>query len=139
MMKTFWSVLAKVLFVFVLIQGWFLYDFYHKNEALVADNVNLEQQLLAANESLDAANEKIVTLEKNSLDSVLKETNEAVVQGWETLLDAVEGELEKAKKSIGSTIDDLRPEEPTENDSLDTPEPEESIKKPSNIIPGERT
>lgn len=138
-MKTFWSVLAKVLFVVALIQAWFLYDFFNKNQTLIADNVNLEQQLLTANESLVAANKKIEILEKNSIDSVLKETNKAVVEGWETLLDAVEGELEKAKKSIGSTIEDLRPEEEsTSGDSLTIPK-EENVEQSPKVIEGERT
>jgi len=137
-MKSFWSGLAKVLFVFALIQGWFLYDFFNKNQRLLADNARLEQQLLSAGESLAVANKKIETLEKNSIDTVLKETNKAVVEGWETLLDTVEGELEKAKKSIDSTIEGLRPEESIESDSLHIPE-EGTIESSPKVISGERT
>ena len=64
-MKSFWSVLAKVLFVLVLIQAWFLYDFYNKNQALIVDNVQLEQKLLAANESLVGVNAALTCLNIN--------------------------------------------------------------------------
>ena len=141
-MKSFWSVLAKVLFVLVLIQAWFLYDFYNKNQALIVDNVQLEQKLLAANESLvgvnaalTSANTKIEVLEKNSLDSVLKETNKAVINSWQALLNTVEGELEKARKSIDATVDDLRQELPADGGKSDGEKKQES---PA-IIKGERT
>ena len=141
-MKAFWSVLAKVLFVVVLIQAWFLYDFYNKSQFLIVDKVLLEQQLLAASESLVSANEALVSangkielLEKSSLENVLKETNKAVVNSWEALLNTVEGELNKARKSIDSTIEELRQELPAEDDKLDG----ESRQEPSTIIKGERT
>jgi hypothetical protein len=141
-MKAFWSVLAKILFVVVLSQSWFLYDFYNKNQDLIAVNVQLEQQLLGANdalasvnEALTSANNKIETLEKNSLDNVLKETNKAVVNSWQALLNTVEGELDKAKKSIDATIDDLRKELPDDGAKSDG----EKKQQPPVIIKGERT
>jgi cell shape-determining protein MreC len=135
-MKAFWSVLAKILFVLVLVQTWFLYDFYSKSQVLIVNNVQLEQQLSVANkalanvnEALATANKKIVTLEVSSLDSVLKETNKAVINSWQALLNTVEGELNKARESIDSTIDDLRQELPVDGKKQETPV----------IIDGERT
>lgn len=149
-MKKFWSTLAKILFVLVLIQAWFLYEFYNKNQDLIVGNVALEQQLLSASDSLatvtdslTAANKKIEVLEKNSLDSVLKETNKAVINSWEALLDTVEGELEKARKSIDSTIDELRQELPADGGQLDgqadSESKEPSTKEAPKVIQGERT
>jgi predicted nucleic acid-binding Zn-ribbon protein len=141
-MKTFWSTLAKILFVLVLIQAWFLYDFYQNNQALIADNIQLEQKLLAANDSLenlntslDMANKKIETLEKNSFDNVLKDTNKAVINSWEALLNTVEGELEKARKSIDSTIDEIRKELPADESEFNT----DKKQTPPPIVKGERT
>lgn len=134
-MKTFLSTLAKIFFVLLLIQGWFLYEYYNKNQVLIADNIQLEQQLLVANESLVVINEKVEKLEKNSLNSVLKETNEAVVKGWESLLNSVESELERARESVDSTIDDLRQQLPENNNQLNN---EKEEKSPA-VIQGERT
>ena len=141
-MKTFWSTLAKILFVLVLIQAWFLYDLYQDNQILIVDNIELEQQLLTANDSLeslnaslDVANKKIELLEKNSLDGVLEETNKAVINSWEALLNTVEGELKKARKSIDSTIDEIRKELPADGGEVNTDKQE----KPPVIIEGERT
>jgi hypothetical protein len=141
-MKAFWSVLAKILFVLVLVQTWFLYDFYSKSQVLIVNNVQLEQQLSVANkalanvnEALATANKKIVTLEVSSLDSVLKETNKAVINSWQALLNTVEGELNKARESIDSTIDDLRQELPADGGE---PSGDKKQETPV-IIDGERT
>jgi predicted nucleic acid-binding Zn-ribbon protein len=141
-MKTFWSTLAKILFVLVLIQAWFLVEFYQNNQTVTAENIQLEQQLLAANDSLeslntslDVANKKIETLEKNSIDGILKDTNKAVINSWEALLNTVEGELKKARKSIDSTIDEIRKELPADGGEFNTDEKE----TPPEVIKGERT
>ncbi len=136
-MKTFWSWLAKVLLVVAVIEAWFLYDFYHKNEQLLAENVQLETELFQAKELLLTAEEKIASLENKSLEGMLKETNKAVVSGWEKLLDAVENELNKARESIGELS---QPESP----SVSEPEPEKQEEpteeiKPQEPIKGERT
>ena len=98
----------------------------------------MQQELSRANESLLAANQKIEELEKNSIDHVLKETNKAVVKGWETLLDTVEGELEKAKKSIDSTVDGLRQDGDVHHNSSPS-EKDTTIEDSPAIIQGERT
>lgn len=145
-MKTIWSTITKILFVLVLIQAWFLYEFHNKNQGLIAENVQLEQQLLSVNnslitvnDSLTAANKKIEVLEKNSLEGVLQDTNKAVINSWEALLDTVEDELEKARKSIDSTIDGLRQELPADDGQLNSEKKEPSIEEIPKIIKGERT
>jgi hypothetical protein len=145
-MKAVWSMITKILFVLVLIQAWFLYELYNKNQGLIADNVKLEQELLSVNDSLItvndsliAANKKIEVLEKNSLEGVLQETNKAVVNSWESLLDTVEGELEKARKSIDSTIDNLRQELPADDGKLNSEKKAPSTEEAPNSIKGERT
>ena len=99
--KIFWSWSAKILLAVVLVQAWFLYDYYNTNQQLMAENVQIETELFQVKESLLAVTQKAEALEKRSLEGMLKETNKAVVSGWEKLLDAVEGELNKARDSIG--------------------------------------
>jgi len=151
-MKTFWSLLAKVLLVIVLIQAWFLYDYYNRNQQLLAENVQIETELFQTKESLLAAEQKASELEKRSLEGMLKETNKAVVSGWEKLLDAVENELDKARDSIGELREPeagvQNPDDLNQNDNPETkPEPnqlensneDESIPESPEPIKGERT
>ena len=99
-MRAFWSYFAKILFVFVIIESWFLYDFFQKNEQLLAENIQLERELLATKESLLLTETKITELENKSLEGMLKQSNEAMVTAWETLSDTVERELYKARASV---------------------------------------
>jgi hypothetical protein len=161
--KTFWSWLAKTLLVLVLVQAWFLYDYHNKNQQLMAENIQIETELFQAKESLISFKQKAEEQENRSLEGMLKETNKVVVSGWEKLLDAVEGELDKARDSIGqlrepkagvqnqsdlnggrnkSQNDDQSPEVPSgtskaeSETDLPASEPEEDIPEP---IKGERT
>ncbi len=151
-MKTFWSLLAKILLVVVLVQAWFLYDYYNKNQQLLTENVQIETELFQTKESLLAAEKKASDLEKRSLEGMLKETNKAVVSGWEKLLDAVENELDKARDSIGGLKEsepsvqnpsDLNQEDKTkaqaEPQLPDNNSEEESIPEVPEPIQGERT
>jgi len=129
--KTFWSLLAKILLVIVLVQAWFLYDYYNKNQQLMAENVQIETELFQTKESLLAAEQKAEELEKRSLEGMLKETNKAVVSGWEKLLDAVESELDKARDSIG----DLRQQESDVQNPSDLNKGENPAVKPERKLP----
>jgi hypothetical protein len=103
-MKTFWSWLAKILFVVAIVQAWFLYDFYNKNQKLISENIELETQLLTSQEALAEAQARAEQLEKQSLEGVLKQTNKAVVSGWEKLMNTVEEELQKARDAMPNIL-----------------------------------
>ncbi len=134
-MKVFWSWFAKILLVVAIIEAWFLYDMYTKNQQLISENIELEKQLIETQDSLSSAQAKIEELEKTSIEGMLKETNKAVISGWETLLDAVESELNKAKKSIDSTIDDLKPESQSPQKDGSDASSESSINSQEQVIP----
>jgi hypothetical protein len=103
-MKTFWSWLVKILLVIAVVEAWFLYDFYQKNQSLISENIELETQLLISQEALTEANKRVEQLEKQSLEGVLKQTNKAVVSGWEKLMNTVEEELKKARDALPTII-----------------------------------
>lgn len=134
-MKSFWSISAKALFVIVLLQAWFLYDMYRQNTALTAVNDEYSAYLKDSEEKIAKLQTQLAETEKKTLDGILNETNKAVVQGWESLLNKVEQELEKAK----SAVPDLLEIEPLQDDNAGmseapvepeiTPMPEESQDK----------
>jgi hypothetical protein len=98
--------LAKILFVVAIVQAWFLYDFYNKNQKLISENIELETQLLTSQEALAEAQARAEQLEKQSLEGVLKQTNKAVVSGWEKLMNTVEEELQKARDAMPNILGD---------------------------------
>lgn len=145
-MKTFWSYLAKILLVVVVVESWFLYDFFHKNEQLLAENTQLEKELFESKEALLASENKMAELEKKSLEGMLKQTNKAVVSGWEKLLNTVEAELNKARESIHELskppMPDNSPEAAPSEEQSNSEEAQKNNEPPApspEVIKGERT
>ena len=154
-MKTFWTWLAKILLVIVIIEGAFIYHLYTKNEHLVSENIELENQLLASEKELNETRTLAEALEKKTLEGVMRETNKAVISGWETLMRTVEEELEKAKDGLSrdnktdtGTVDQPilgKTEQNVENDEQENikeeldKEADSSESKPAIQIEGERT
>jgi outer membrane murein-binding lipoprotein Lpp len=120
-----------VLVIVLCVSGWFLYQADSENKNLHAKNEQLSIELAEAKISLDALIAKNEMLEKKSVEGLLRETNKVVVSGWETLLDTVEQELDKAREMI------QQKNQASEDDSA--PSSEESEKEVPVIIQGERT
>ena len=99
-MKTLWSGMAKVLIVLLVIAGWFLYQQHQEKQALQVLNQQLQTELAIVRQSLAESQKKAEELEEKSIEGMLRETNKVVVSGWETLLDTVEQELNKARDAI---------------------------------------
>jgi hypothetical protein len=130
-MKSFWTFLSKILVVLLILAGVYIYQQEKKHAALESENTTLRTTIQALEESLAMANDKNSELEKKSVEGILRETNKVVVSGWETLLNTVEQELNKARKMIEQKKSQEKEEETTSKSS-----PTES--KPT-VIDGERT
>lgn len=113
------SLVTKGLFVIVLIQAWFLYDIHRQNTALSAVNEEYAAYLKDSEAKIAELETQLAETEKKTVDGILKETNKAVVKGWESLLNKVEQELEKARESVP----DLLELEPPQEDKTDVTEP----------------
>lgn len=124
-MKSFWSWSAKVLFLVVIMQAWFLYDYYQKNITLLQLNKEYTEYLKDSDIRITELEEQLIATEKKTVDGMLKETNKAMVEGWENLLDKVEQELEKARKAVPELLE-LEPEAPADTNTPDTPLPDTS-------------
>ncbi len=130
-MKTFWSLSTKVLLILLLVSLWYIYQQNTQYDELLADYEKLESQLVEAQENISQLEHENKALEKKSVDGILRETNKIVVSGWETLLNRVEEELDKAKELI----------EPEKRLPQSEPEPAEEAQEEAEtvIIDGERT
>jgi len=156
-MKSFWSLSAKALLVIVLLQAWFLYDMYRQNTALTSVNDEYSQYLEDSENKIAELEKQLAETEKKTVDGILKETNKAVVQGWESLLDKVEEELEKARSSVPELFEleqQLEPSTPPKStepdqeplpgdepnpDTTDEPSEDDESTTPPVLIPGEMT
>jgi hypothetical protein len=139
-MKTFWAWTAKVLFVLLLLAAWYMYEQHKQYEVLLAKHVQLEANLEDINALLTLAKEKNVELEKNSIDGMLRETNEVVISGWETLLNTVKKELYKAREIIQQKQGQQVPETEQDKNNSVEPTPEvPPVTDSTEVISGERT
>jgi hypothetical protein len=94
---------------------------------------------------LASAKQKNVELEKNSIDGMLRETNEVVISGWEALLNTVKQELYKAREIIQQKQGQQPSETEQEKSNNIAPRSEEPTQKvppvtdSTRAISGERT
>lgn len=127
-MKNLWRWATKILFVLLLVSGWYIYEQDDRYKQLEKEYSALSKELEKTQILLAEQKTHSEALEKKTIDSILKETNKAVISGWETLLDTVEKELNKARSSISpAPLEDKPP--------ASTPAP----KKQEQVIEGERT
>lgn len=130
-MKTIGYWVAKIAVIALLVAVWFLYQKNIENEHLRVENQRLSLELAEVKRSLDELTLANQALEKKSVEGLLRETNKVVVSGWETLLNTVEKELDKAREMIQQ-----KREASEEAERLDNAERED---EPPVIIQGERT
>jgi uncharacterized protein YlxW (UPF0749 family) len=135
-MKTFWSWSAKILLILLLVSVWYVYEQKKEYETLQASHQQLTLELANAKKALADLYQENQVLEKKSVEGLLRETNKVVVSGWETLLNAVEDELNKAREMI------QQKQVPADNEADSIAIPNESGSPSSElpvIINGERT
>ncbi len=131
-MSKVWSWLAKVLLVITILGLWYIYQQDKQYQELFAAKQSLEVQIIDLESQLEKLQQKNTELEKKSVDGILRETNKVVISGWETLLNKVEQELDKAKTLLQPPVDESKKEE-------SPPQLEENSPTPEPIINGERT
>ncbi len=139
-MKTFWAWAAKISLVVLVCAAFYIYNQHKEIQVLTVQNKRLQTELKVSQELLATANAKVEELDKKSLDGILRETNKVVISGWETLLDTVEQELEKAREIINDEMSSSSsPSKPpiTEPESNNT-DPKKIV-DPKDAVKGERT
>lgn len=110
---------------------------YHQNKQYrdaIVDNQRLSLALDDKTARLLEAEKAIAALEKKTVEGMMEETNKVVVSGWETLLNTVRNELNKAKERFN--------EEATktlDNNSTSTNKPPVQPATPTPLVEGERT
>ncbi len=71
----------------------------------------MQEQLSLVNAELLRVNEQLVSLDENSLDGMVQQANDALLDGWESLMDRVDGELKKARKALqNKPAESMQPE-----------------------------
>ena len=129
-MKSMNCLAFKVVVVLLCVSLWFLYQGHTENQRLQAENEQLVLALAEAKQTLESLVAENEVLERKSVEGLLRETNKVVVSGWETLLNTVEQELNKAREMI---------QQKKQSSEGETVKPKNKEEDAPVIIQGERT
>ncbi len=99
------SVVSKYLIIIVLLVvvvfQLYLYQESLKREQFLQHQINhLQQQVVGMEKELVAIKGVVLELNEGSLDAMVDDANEAIISGWEALMDAVNKELQNARDSL---------------------------------------
>lgn len=80
--------------------GWMYYDSQEQLKQARLQSLQLEQQLVLLNKEMTALSEQVEKLDKNSVEGIVRQANNAILDGWESLVNSVENELKKARQKV---------------------------------------
>ena len=99
------SVVSRYLIIIVLLVvvvfQLYLYQESLKREQFLQHQINhLQQQVVGMEKELVAIKGVVFELNEGSLDAMVDDANEAIISGWEALMDTVNKELQNARDSL---------------------------------------
>lgn len=105
--------------------AWFHYQTHLQLIELQQQNMVLNQQLVVVGEQLASISTQLSNFEVNSLDGLVRDANDALLSGWESLVNTVGEELKKAREELPES----QPSNPTVPSSppLESPDGTERI------------
>lgn len=108
--------------------GWMYYDGQQQLKEARLQSQQLEQQLALLNKEVAALSEQVEKLGDNSVEGLVRQANNAILDGWESLVNSVENELKKAREKVQQQQNSGAQNAPAEPDaSEDIPKSPEQI------------
>lgn len=92
--------IVVVLLVVVIFQLFLYQESLEREKFLQYQISNLQRQVVGLERELVVVKTLVVELDESSLDSMAEDANEAIVTGWEALMETMSRELESARKSL---------------------------------------
>lgn len=94
-MNKAWNILVVVLLIG---SGYLHYQTQIQLNELARQNLVVNKQLVLVGEQLSAVTGKLASFEKNCLDGMVRDANDVLLSGWESLVNTVGEELKKARE-----------------------------------------
>ena len=86
--------------VVIIIQLYFYQESLKREHFLQLQISGLQEQVIILGQQVEGLEESVEALNKNPLDSVVDNANKAILDGWESLLNTVDREVQKARDSL---------------------------------------
>lgn len=94
---------------------WQWYESRQREEQLRQQLAEMQAQVVQLQEQVGSLRQEVQTLDESSVEGLVRDANEAILQGWEALVDTVENELKKAREALKEEPDsenDPQPPQP---------------------------
>lgn len=79
--------------------GWVYYDSHQQLQQAHAQTATLEQEVARLQQELTGLQQQVETLRNNhTVEGIVRQANNAILDGWESLVIGVEKELQKARQ-----------------------------------------
>lgn len=88
--------------VAVIVSGWMHYDTQQKLLASQQQIQQLNTQMVQMSEQMALVHQELRRVNTDSIDGIVKDANDALLSGWESLVDTVEKELKRARDTSPS-------------------------------------
>ncbi|BFM16066.1 hypothetical protein R50073_22490 [Maricurvus nonylphenolicus] len=114
--------LLMLIVALAAVAGWQVFEM--RNDLNVANRqvADLSGQLQDLQGQIDNIRKDVARLDKGSVQGIVREANDAILTGWETLVNTVESELRKAREDMEKNNGQTPPQAPN-NPSPNTSEP----------------
>lgn len=94
------NLISVILLIAVLVLGWMTYQTREQLLQSERQIAVLQESITVTQQELVQVNGKLEELNKTSVKGLVKEANNAILDGWEALVNSVENEVRKARESM---------------------------------------
>jgi len=103
------KIMTIFIVVAVIMSGWMHYDTQQKLLASQLQVQQLNAQMAQMSEQMALVHQELGRVNAESIDGIVKDANDALLSGWESLVSTVEKELKRARKPTPSN---RKPQDP---------------------------
>lgn len=98
------KVTLGLLALVIVALGWIYYDNQQQLQLAQAKTTILEEQVAQLQQDITGLQQQVETLGNSSaIEGIVRQANNAILDGWESLVTGVEKELQKARQQAGET------------------------------------
>lgn len=123
-MNKAWNILVVVLLIG---SGYLHYQTQIQLGELKRQNLVVNKQLVVVGEQLAAVTSKLASFEEDSLDGMVRDANNVLLSGWESLVNTVGEELKKAREGAPQSSSKSPSNPPSSLDAQKLPDGTEEI------------
>jgi cell division protein FtsL len=116
--------LLMLIVALAAVAGWQVYEMRYDLNVANRQVADLTGQLRDMQGQIDTLRKDVTRLDDGSVQGIVREANDAILTGWETLVNTVESELRKAREDMEKSNEQApSPSQEPDHQSPNTSEP----------------